>query len=174
MVAAVPGEFERVEQSADRRSVDLATVWLHYDGGIAALSAGSASQDAWSVRLAGGGFRGLRVGGFSAAHRGHQPAPNAERPLFCVSFLLGPRSRVNPQSPLTSRGGCFCPLCVAMIYGLGVGCACVSLRGGPSFNIVTFSQTIYNTKSTYYLLIFCKMTRVDFRKVFASDTYSFA
>jgi len=56
LLGAAAGEgVERVVRSQSqgrRRSVDLATVWLHYDGGIAAFDAGSTGRSTgggWGV-----------------------------------------------------------------------------------------------------------------------------
>jgi hypothetical protein len=110
MGAAAPEGVERVEQSAGRRSVDLATIWLLYGGGIAALGAGSAGQDTWGVGPAGESF--------GAASGGRQPAPKAERPTF-MSFLVGPG--VNVHLVPRQSGWLFRPLCMTMTYRLGVG-----------------------------------------------------
>jgi len=73
-----------------RRSVDLATVWLHYDGGIAAFDAGSTGR---------GTGCGWGVGGhIGAAERGRRAFPKAEKTLFGgrpppVFFPVGSRDQ---------------------------------------------------------------------------------
>jgi len=86
LLGAVAGEgVERVvrsqSQQGRRRSVDLATVWLHYNGGIAAFDAGSTG------RGTGGGWGvGERIG---AAKGGRQAAPKAENTPFWGSAPHG-------------------------------------------------------------------------------------
>jgi len=78
--AAAGGRDERVVRSQSqghRRSVDLATVWLHYDGGIAAFDAGSTGSGTgggWSVDERIGAVEGDR-----------QAAPKAEKQPFWES-----------------------------------------------------------------------------------------
>ena len=89
LLGAAAGEgVEQVVRSQSqgrRRSVDLGTVWLHYDGGIAAFDAGSTGRDT------GGGW-GVdeRIG---AAERDRQAAPKAEKPPFGGSAPPGIFSR---------------------------------------------------------------------------------
>jgi len=78
VLGAAAGEgVERVVRSQSqgrRRSVDLATVWLHDDGGIAVFDAGSTG------RGTGGGWGvGERMG---ATEGGRQAAPKAEKQPF--------------------------------------------------------------------------------------------
>jgi len=98
LLGAAAGEgVERVVRSQPqgrRRSVDLGTVWLHYDGGIAAFDAGSTG------RGTGGGWGvGERIG---AAEGGRQAAPKADKKPFWGSpppgifFRLGHVTR--PQN----------------------------------------------------------------------------
>jgi len=64
----------RSQPQGRRRSVDLATVWLHYDGGIAvfdAVSTGRGMGSRWGM--------GERIG---AAVGGRQVAPKAEKRPF--------------------------------------------------------------------------------------------
>ena len=89
LLGEVVGEgVERVVRSQPqgrRRSVDLGTVWLHYDGGIAIFDAGSTG------RGTGGGWGvGGRIG---AAEGGRQAAPKAEKTLFGGSAPHGIFSR---------------------------------------------------------------------------------
>jgi len=78
LLGAAAGEgVERVVRSQSqgrRRSVDLATVWLHYDGGITAFDAGSTG------RGTGGGW-GVS-GRIGAAEGGRRAAPKAEKKPF--------------------------------------------------------------------------------------------
>ena len=75
--AAVDEGVERVvwlQSQGRRRSVDLATVWLHYDSGITTFDAGSTGRGTgcgWSV--------GGRIG---AAKGGRKAAPKAEKKPF--------------------------------------------------------------------------------------------
>jgi len=74
---AVGERVERVVRSQPqgrRRSVDLATVWLHYDGGIAVFDAVSTGRG-----MGGGWGMGERIG---AAEGGRQAAPKAEKRPF--------------------------------------------------------------------------------------------
>jgi hypothetical protein len=115
--AAIEG-VERVVRSQPQghsRSVDLATVWLHCHGGIAAFDDGSTG------RGTGGGW-GVdeRVG---AAEGGRQAAPKAEKePFYWESAPRGILGRWgHVTTPQNMFGWFFRPLCVIMAYGLGVG-----------------------------------------------------
>jgi len=74
---------ERVERivwsqlQGRRQSVDLATVWLYYDGGIAVFDAVSTGRGMW-----GGWGMGERI---RAAEGGRQAAPKAEKRPFWES-----------------------------------------------------------------------------------------
>jgi len=75
--AAVGEGVERVVRSQSqgrRRSVDLAAVWLHYDGGITAFDAGSTGRGtgrSWGVD-----------GRIGAAEGGRRAAPKADKKPF--------------------------------------------------------------------------------------------
>jgi len=103
LLGAAAGEgVERVVRSqlqGRRRSVDLGTVWLHYDGGIAAFDAGSTgrgTEGGWGV--------GERIG---AAEGGRQAAPKAEKKPFGGSAPPGIFCRLGhvtrPQNILSSK-----------------------------------------------------------------------
>ena len=115
LLGAAAGEgVERVVRSQSqgrRRSVDLATVWLHYDGGIAACDAGSTG------RGTGGGW-GVdeRIG---AAEGDRQAAPKAEKQPFGGSPPPSIFSRWGHVTrPHNIIGWLFRPLCVTMADGL--------------------------------------------------------
>jgi hypothetical protein len=104
----------RSQPQGRSRSVDLATVWLHYDGGIAVFDAGSTG------RGTGGGW-GVdeRVG---AAEGGRQAAPKAEKAPFWEWAHPGIFGRWgHVTSPQNIFGWLFRHLCVTMVYGLGLG-----------------------------------------------------
>jgi len=65
------GLFGRSCRAADERSVDLATVWLRYDGGIAVFDAVLTGR----AGMGGGWGMGERIG---AAEGGRQAAPKAK------------------------------------------------------------------------------------------------
>ena len=115
MGAAAPEGVEQVEQSGGRRSVGLATIWLLYGGGIAALGAGSADQDAWGV--------GPADESFGAATGGRQPAPRIEQPTF-VSFLLGFRAGGHVHLVPATIGVVVSTTVRGHGYRLGVGHLC--------------------------------------------------
>ena len=71
----------RSQPQGRRRSVNLATVWLHYDGGIAVIDAGSTGRG-----MGGGWGVGERIG---AAEGGRQAAPKAEKRPFGESAPPG-------------------------------------------------------------------------------------
>jgi len=104
----------RSQPQGRRRSVDLATVWLHYDGGIAvfdAVSTGRGMEGGWGM--------GERIG---AAEGGRQAAPKAEKRPFGGSAPPSIFCRWGHVTrPQNIFGWVFRPLCVTMTYGLGVG-----------------------------------------------------
>jgi len=115
LLGAAAGEgVERVVRSQSqgrRRSVDLATVWLHYDGGTVTFDAGSTG------RGTGGGW-GVdeRIG---AAEGDRQAAPKAEKQPFLGPAPPGIFSRWGHVTrPHNIIGWLFRLLCVTMAYGL--------------------------------------------------------
>ena len=115
LLGAAAGEgVERVVRSLSqgrRRSVDLATVWLHYDCGIAACDAGSTD------RGTGGGWG---VDGASWPRR--ETARQLPRPRNSLLGGAPPPSMFSRWGHVTRLhniiGWLFRPLCVTMAYGL--------------------------------------------------------
>ena len=105
----------RSQPQGRRRSVDLATVWLHYDGRIAVFDTVSTGRG-----MGGGWGIGERIG---AAEGGRQAAPKAREKAF---LGVGPPPGIfsrwgHVTSPQNIFGWVFRPLCVTMTYVFGVG-----------------------------------------------------
>jgi len=115
VLGAVAGEgVEQVVRSQSqgrRRSVNLGTVWLHYDGGIAAFAAGltgKGTKGGWGVD-----------GRIGAAEGDRQAAPTAEKQHFGGSAPPGIFSRWGHVTrPHNIIGWLIRRLCVTIAYGL--------------------------------------------------------